>query len=152
MFGFDRTFALTFRWKYWDIYCILIFSLTISGYDFWTISPSPSLFQKLTCSGLRPIRIDRTLEKKLARRGLRGGSFWRKPYNFISSFSSSPSLSLIWLTSEVRSSHDMLGYLQKKRYVSRMPILWNTVYTATRIYSPPMLHGCNRDNFLNHDY
>lgn len=30
---------------------------------------------KLTCSGLRPIRIDRTLEKKLARSGLSGGSF-----------------------------------------------------------------------------
>lgn len=33
---------------------------------------------RLTCSGLRPMRMDRTLEKKLARSGLRGGSFWRK--------------------------------------------------------------------------
>lgn len=59
------------------------------------------------------MRMDRTLEKKLARSGLSGGSFWRKPYSFISSFSSSPSLSLIWLTSEVSSSHDMLGYLEE---------------------------------------
>lgn len=69
--------------------------------------------QPLTCSGLRPISIDRTLEKKLANSGLRGGSFWRKPYSFINNFSSSPSLSLIWLTSDVSSSHDMLGYLEE---------------------------------------
>lgn len=68
---------------------------------------------ELTLSGLRPIRMERTLEKKLARRGFRGGSFWRKPYSFISNFSSSPSLSLIWVMSEVSSSHDMLEYLQQ---------------------------------------
>lgn len=73
---------------------------------------------RLTCSGLRPIRMDRTLEKKLASSGLRGGSFWRKPYNFISNFSSSPSLSLIWLTSDVSSSHDMLGYLEENQHYS----------------------------------
>lgn len=73
---------------------------------------------RLTCSGLRPIRMDRTLEKKLAKSGLRGGSFWRKPYSFISSFSSSPSLSLIWLTSDVRSSHDILGYLEENKSCS----------------------------------
>lgn len=74
--------------------------------------------RRLTCSGLRPIRMDRTLEKKLAKSGLRGGSFWRKPYSFISSFSSSPSLSLIWLTSDVRSSHDMFGYLEENKSCS----------------------------------
>lgn len=59
------------------------------------------------------MRMDRTFEKKLARSGFRGGSFWRKQYNFFSSFSSSPSLSLIWLTSEVSNSHDILGYLEE---------------------------------------
>lgn len=75
-----------------------------------------SLWCHSTCSGLRPMRMDRTFEKKLARSGLRGGSLWRKQYNFFSSFSSSPSLSLIWLTSEVSNSHDMLGYLQEIKH------------------------------------
>lgn len=78
--------------------------------------PTPPSSQQLTCSGLRPISMDRTLEKKLANSGLRGGSFWRKPYSFINNFSSSPNLSLIWLTSDVSSSHDMLGYLENKHW------------------------------------
>ena len=32
------------RKKYQDTYCILILSLNISGYDFWPISPSPTVY------------------------------------------------------------------------------------------------------------
>ena len=92
------------------------------------------LSQLLTCSGLRPIRMDRTLEKKLARSGLRGGSFWRKPYSFISSFSSSPSLSLIWLTSDVSSSHDMLGYLEENK--SNLLDFYPPIHRLLWVYCP----------------
>lgn len=60
------------------------------------------------------MRILSTLLKKLASKGFRGDSFKRKLYSFISKDSSSPSLSLICETSEVSSSQDMFGYLQKK--------------------------------------
>lgn len=61
------------------------------------------------------MRILSTLLKKLASKGFRGDSFKRKLYSFISKDSSSPSLSLICETSEVSSSQDMFGYLQKKK-------------------------------------
>lgn len=102
-----------------DGYCASL--PTLVKLSFFCFAPWVTIFQsawcmceQLTRSGLRPIRMERTLEKKLARRGLRGGSFWRKPYSFISNFSSSPSRSLIWLMSEVRSSHDMLEYLEER--------------------------------------
>lgn len=103
----------------------------------------------LTCSGLRPIRMDRTLEKKLARSGLRGGSLWRKLYSFIRSFSSSPSRSLIWPTSDVSSSHEMLGYLEgKKSYSSNLyqqVLLFVNVYkcVVTEYWTSPFWRGAS---------
>lgn len=52
------------------------------------------------------------LLKKLASRGLRGGSWSKKSYRRFSRVSSPPSLSLICGTSQVSSSQAVFGYLE----------------------------------------
>lgn len=66
----------------------------------------------ITCSVFLAIRLPMVLLKKLASSGLSGGSWSRKSYRRFSRLSSSPSLSLICGTSQVRSSQAVFGYLK----------------------------------------
>lgn len=66
----------------------------------------------ITCSVFLAIRLPMVLLKKLASRGLSGGSWSRKSYRRFSRLSSSPSRSLICGTSQVRSSQAVFGYLK----------------------------------------